>query len=419
MTLNLQVQEYLLSHSLDDLIKEHGIYPGFGNKDQTQKFSLNYDQIESRNSDPLTHECRGLILAKTDGSPVVLSEVVGETVVLARPFNRFFNLGQGEATSIDFTDPETVLMDKVDGTLIILHFDKFKERWCVATRAVPDADTSIDGFEDFTFRRLFELCIYQCAVDVSLANPKFAQEAAKSHFHALTSTHCLKHLTYCFELTSPENQVVVHYPKKSLTLLAIRNTKNGEELPIEQSLIALVVPCVAKHQFSSVDQVVEFILTKNPAEYEGMVAMDKGYNRVKMKHPGYLALSSLKSSATSSPRRLLELVLLERADDVMPLLPDHAKVKLVEMQRGLMLLCQTYDTHHKKIKETCTTRKDYAIQVQTQGLWIAPLINMYLDKVSSMKGFLLSQQHKKGEDQQGWSDTFLDVISSEILKVNL
>jgi hypothetical protein len=408
----LKVQEYLLTHSLDDLIKEHGIYPGFGNKGQRYKFCLNYDQIESRNFDPLTHECRGLILAKPDGSPVSNQEILGDTIILCRPMNRFFNLGQGEAAPIDFNDKETVLMDKLDGTLTNLYFDYFKPEWCVSTRSVPDADTSIDGFEDFTFRKLFELALYECKLARKMTFPSISPEKNFQLFTSGWYDHPNVEIenTYSFELTAPDNQVVVYYPERCLTLLAIRNNRTGEELPIE-GVIDHLVPCVKTYHFSGVDEVVDFICSKNPSEFEGMVARDKHFNRVKMKHPGYLALSSLKSSAVASPRRLLELVLMEKADDVMPLLPEHAKVHLVRMQEELTVLLKTYDELYVTIRSSCETRKDFAIAVQSRKLWIGPMMSMFLGNVSSFKEFILAQK-----TETGWSDGFLDTLTEMMKK---
>ena len=62
----LLVQKYLETHTFGDLAKEHGVYASFSKSGH--KFSLNYDQIEAKESDPLAQECRGLILACEDGT---------------------------------------------------------------------------------------------------------------------------------------------------------------------------------------------------------------------------------------------------------------------------------------------------------------------------------------------------------------
>src|SRR5215472_2256731 len=107
----LLVQEYLETHTLGDLARDHGVYASFSKSGY--KFSLNYDQIEAKESDPLAQQCRGLILATPDGQPVVgqrtpdgkidrTGTVIGKTKILAYPMNRFFNYGQSAAASIDW-----------------------------------------------------------------------------------------------------------------------------------------------------------------------------------------------------------------------------------------------------------------------------------------------------------------------------
>ena len=102
----LLVQQYLETHTLGDLVRDHGVYASFSKSGH--KFSLNYDQIEAKESDPLAQECRGLILSLTDGQHIVgVTDasgrtnrdhvVLGPTKILAYPMNRFFNHGQGSA----------------------------------------------------------------------------------------------------------------------------------------------------------------------------------------------------------------------------------------------------------------------------------------------------------------------------------
>jgi len=104
----LQVQNYLLTHSLNDLIKEHGVY----HRIHGHKMSLNYDQIEAKDNDPIAQECRGLILGfnKSVTDP---NEVFGDTEVVAYPFKRFFNYGQDSAARVNFSNAK--FYQKYDG----------------------------------------------------------------------------------------------------------------------------------------------------------------------------------------------------------------------------------------------------------------------------------------------------------------
>ena len=100
----LLVQQYLMHRTFGQLEKEHGVYASFSR--DGKKWSLNYDQIEAREDDPLAQECRGLILACADHKPMYCrldaqgkrhyeEMSAGSTVVIAYPLRRFFNAGQG------------------------------------------------------------------------------------------------------------------------------------------------------------------------------------------------------------------------------------------------------------------------------------------------------------------------------------
>lgn len=107
------VQKYLMFKSLQELEAEHGVK----HRISQHKISLNYDQIEAKDSDPLAQECRGLILTPVQGS-IVTEAPLGETRILARPFDRFFNLGQEAAVPVGLDHPETRFYEKMDGCFL-------------------------------------------------------------------------------------------------------------------------------------------------------------------------------------------------------------------------------------------------------------------------------------------------------------
>jgi len=207
----LLVQEYLKTHSLEALDREHGIKA----RPCGHKFSLNYDMIEAKDDDLMAQECRGLILCLADDNAVLsLDEPLGETRVLARPFDRFFNHGQGAAADVDLEHPDTRFYEKMDGTLCILYFDFVKDEWHVATRSVAEADLPIDGFEDFTFRTLFEKACLETTGLEDFWRFTFLLDTKK---------------TYLFELTTPRNRIVVNYENYGITLLGARTNECGTE----------------------------------------------------------------------------------------------------------------------------------------------------------------------------------------------
>lgn len=392
--MSMDIQQYLLTHSFNDLAKDHGIYPGFGKKGKQDntKFSLNYDQIESKNSNPLTHECRGLILRRIQNKNIEsLDEVIGTTVVVAKPFKRFFNYGQPEAALKSLEGSDVLVMEKRDGTLGILYFDHLKTEWCIATRSTPEADLPIQNIfeKDFTFSDLFQKCLK----DMGYHNPDDFYTQLDSKF------------TYCFEITSPLNKVVVSYQKNELTLLAVIETTTGKEWNYNQLKNGVAgIPFVQHWFLKTFDELISFIVGHNPSEFEGIVAMDSEGNRVKLKHPGYLALAHIKDSACSSRRNLLELILLEKADDAYPLLPSDFQKELLSLQEKVNKMFSFYDEHFKSLPKE--GRKEFAIEVQNRKLWIGPLMNMFLGKCSSMKEFVFSLRSKENT----WSDSTIDKL---------
>lgn len=401
--MKLLVQEYLENHSLGDLAREHGVYASFS-KSGT-KFSLNYDQIEARESDPLSQECRGLILSLTDGQHVcgVATPdgkvnrdhvVMGPTRVLAYPMKRFFNHGQGSAAQINWNDPSRAVLEKLDGTLCIVYHDPWFDQWCVATRSVPEADLIMDNGL-FTFRTLFE---------------KAVEETAGMSFRSFT-TNLSKSHTYCFELTTPYNRIVVDYKTCGVTLLAVRKLTTHEELNPKRCEVANVVPVVKTYVYNTIDELVNWVSSLNPMEHEGVVVRDGNFNRIKVKNAAYVAYNKVRDRLGTSERNVVELILSEKDDDVVPMLPEEIVKNLQKIKVGVQSAILKYDEAYRSAKAQADAtqpgdKKTFAILVtKNKSLWNAPFFQMFDGKAANMKDFIM--KNRKGGT---WGDSFLDKI---------
>lgn len=129
----------------------------------------------------VTRQCRGLIFD-------------GEGRVVARPFPKFFNIGQLEAPVLDLDEPVRVF-DKLDGSLGILYYPgpgiatrgSFTSEQAERATAMLDAICEETGWE-----------------------PK-------------------ANLTYLFEIIYPENRIVVNYGQtEELVLLEVIETDTGQ-----------------------------------------------------------------------------------------------------------------------------------------------------------------------------------------------
>jgi len=410
----LLVQEYLLTHTFGQLAAEHGVYASFAKAGH--KFSLNYDQIEAKESNPLAQECRGLVLASKDGhihTPVINPGVKpdfnhispGETTILAYPMNRFFNHGQGCAAQIDWSDPKLAILEKLDGTLCIIYFDLFTDKWCVATRSVSEADLLMDNGL-FTFRTLFE---------------KALTDTTGYSFDVFTR-YLNKAYTYCFELTTPYNRIVVDYKSNGITLLAVRGLVTLQELDMKHPVVDLLptsLPIVQAHTYTSVEDLVNWVSSLNPMEHEGVVVRDSKFNRIKVKNAAYVAYNKLNDKLGSSERNCMQFILLEKDDDVASFLPADIVNNMQQLKEGLQKSIHEHDLVYDIAKTVVDvanpgSKKEFALAVQkavehgktiNRVIWTAPFFAMWDGKASSMKDFI-QKNRKNGE----WGDSFLDKL---------
>lgn len=407
--MKLLVQEFLETHTFKELEQQHGVYCSLSKSGH--KWSLNYDQLEAKESDPLAQECRGLILSRKDGSviPSPKDDVVpGETMILAYPMKRFFNHGQGAAAQIDWSDPKLSVLEKMDGTLCILYWDPWlpgdnnaetANKWCVATRSVPDADLLMDNGL-FTFRTLFEKALRETTgYDLSMG------------FKYLVD----RHHTYCFELTTPYNRIVVAYPDCRITLLSVRNLVTHGEMEFDHPVVERLiprVPFVQAHTYTSIDDLLNWVSSLNPIEHEGVVVRDSQFNRIKVKNAAYVVYNKLHDRLGSSERNCMEFVLLEKDDDVAPFLAPEVGQNMAKLKEGLQRAIMKYDSVYQLILLNLKAlglegnKKEFALLVtRHHDMWHAPFFIMFTGKASSMKDFI-----QKSRKNGTWNDGFLDKI---------
>lgn len=236
---------------------------------------LKYNQIASPFAEPLVRECRGLILDESaDWTPV------------SRAFDKFFNHGEVLAASIDWRTAR--VQEKVDGSLCVLYC--YRHVWHVATSGTPDGGGQI-GASELTFADLFWRTLDELASPWGKAADLLPADESR---------------VFMFELTSPLNRVVVPHQRASLTLLAVRDMETmQEEHPEGWSDL---FPVVREFSLQSMADVLATFEHLDPLRQEGYVVVDGGFNRVKVKHPGYVAIHHIRGENGPTPRRMLEIV---------------------------------------------------------------------------------------------------------------
>lgn len=292
----MNVKEYIKNNGLDKLVNEFKIIV----TDYPDRIVLNYNQIESPRFNSIVDECRGLILRKETWE------------VLARSFNRFYNLCEGvqsdknttldvqRVATMDGSYQETkmdingaVIQEKLDGSLISMYFDG--EKWCFATRKMAF------GEGKSVFGRTF--------ADVFKSSDEFP-----SVMNFVSSDDQFKKYTLVFELTGPENRVVTPYEGTHITLIGARFNEYGWEASssfLDGWAAKMKCPRPKTYKVYSWENVMSLV-SEFPSMQEGVVILfenEKGFMRVKCKNPKYVAIAHMRENGGISPKNVLKLVM--------------------------------------------------------------------------------------------------------------
>jgi len=202
----LQVQKYMRSgKTLADPKVEHGIKI----KEYDRFVCLNYDQIKSKKTHPITVECRSLKLLKDD-----------DWTVVSRSFDRFYNYGESPDEYAAFDFQHAVALEKVDGSLISFWWNPLDKQWEMSTRANIFAEGGAPRQGAAKSEKGAEASF--CDVVTALF-PEW-----RTTFSALAADFAdLTEWTVICEWCAPQNLVVTPYEKSELVLLGMRHNLSG------------------------------------------------------------------------------------------------------------------------------------------------------------------------------------------------
>lgn len=331
----LQVQSFLRENggSLELLASTHGIYATQSQK-HPQLYSLKYHMIEAKPYAQITRECRGIILDSGN-----------DWAVVARPFDRFFNLGEGPAVDIDWAS--TRVYEKLDGSLMILyHYDG---EWQVASSGVPDASGPV--MDRHTISSIY---------------PTFAHlfwGAFKHEGYSLPDG--FEEYCFMFEMMTPFNKVIVPHKTYRLTLLGVRHKDGTELLPEEVAAKCGFFTAPTFPHLTSPEEILSTISELNPMVSEGYVACDSNFQRVKVKSPAYVALSKLKDSF-ASPNAAIEIARLGETSEVGLYFPEYAK-ELERAKNRVNRLIDSLNETYESVKDI-ESQKEFAQNVISSPL---------------------------------------------------
>lgn len=228
-------------------------------------FKYNNDTIYSQDWDVVTLNARGIVFDSQTGS------------VVARPFKKFFNYNEffddkGNHTNLyEKLPPEWKpnlsghfrCMEKADGSLGIVFYNPYTEKWQVKTGGSFDSAQAI-----------------------------WAQNWFDNNVDTL---YLVNTRTYLFEIISKEDVHPIHYDFEGLVLLSVISNKTGEEYSLEEikhTAELLKVRMVEIYNFDDFGKAVDW--AKNlPKTQEGLViTFDNGF-KCKAKSDDWCQLSKM------------------------------------------------------------------------------------------------------------------------------
>jgi len=301
-----------------------------------------YNQISSPFAEPIVRECRGIVLDEGNGWRVV-----------SRAFDKFFNHGEPNAADIDWTT--AYVQEKVDGSLCTLY--EYAGEWHVATTGTPDARGDVNG-SGVIFADLFWRTLLKSGIETDIP-----------------SEWCV-----LFELTGPLNRVVVPHAEESLTCLGARNRETGEWMRARDAAVITRSRAVADFPLQSIADISASFASMSPLAQEGYVIVDAAFNRIKVKHPGYVALHHAKDGMTT--RAFVEIARSGEVPEVVTAFPELRPL-LDDATERLSRLVASVEAEYEPIRGI-EAQKDFA-QRATKTTCSAALFAVRAGKVATVR----------------------------------
>jgi RNA ligase len=301
-------------------------FPDVDTHKSGEGYSPFFNSIENMVKAMVRRECRGLVFDSETGE------------LINRRYHKFFNVNERDETSIDKIDWSRphVILEKLDGSMVSPCFVNGHLRWMTK---MGITDTSMEA-EVFV-----------------ASHPDYTELAA----------HYLKHgFTPVFEWCSNKNRIVLDYPEDRLVLTAMREMKFGSYMlhdALERigerygiPVVAAIYPQDGQHE--------ELLLLLGEAEdMEGVVVRFDDGHMVKIKSDWYVRIHKVKSML-GQERDVVELILKNELDDMLPVLPREDVEKIEKFQVVLMEQIRLAAWHvYQTVKQNRETmdRKTFAI----------------------------------------------------------
>lgn len=245
----------------------------------------------------IRRECRGLVFNK-------------EGYVIARRYHKFFNAGEKPETALDKIDLSRphVILEKLDGSMI----------------------TPIPIYEQGVVRLWWGTKMG--ITDVAFPVTAFSQQNRQYYKFALAMF--TDGFTPIFEWCSRHNRIVIDHSQDRLVLTAIREDRTGQYIPYNEmqkigGSHGVEVVKAYEHQ-GDLNSLIAYIRALD--DKEGFVIRFDDGHMIKVKSDWYCKVHQAKDML-SDERKALTLILEEKLDDLLPILLDEDRERIVKYQK--------------------------------------------------------------------------------------
>ena len=298
---------------------------------------FNYNMFESDNYDPIVTEARGLVLDSENNFKIV-----------RKGFNRFFNYGEDPAAKIDWSTADATI--KEDGTLIFLSY--YDGRWIWGTRQNFDAnEAELSDALYPTFGALLK-------------------DVISNHYPKFDVTKAREGDTYCFELCTRFNRIVIDYPEPKLFLLTVFNNDGIFDVPPGTEYKSHYVDSFADvwevdrpkyYKMASIDDYSELVEGFG-VQHEGIVVRDANGQRIKMKSKLYFEMHKQMSNGAMDTEVIIGLIRSGEDAEFLSYFPDYKdKFESVRKQVTDAMVRIQQIKHACDVGQRNMSRKDFAL----------------------------------------------------------
>lgn len=301
----LKIEDFIMEHICEDWVTLLTQSPYNLLKDEDNDYILfKYNLENSDFNEEIVREARGIVIDKHSLKAVALS------------FRKFWNVQEPYHDDIDWKNCR--VQEKIDGSKILVWYDRRNRRWRLSTSGMLDAfKAEVNGFRT-TYGELFSKALSNVNTDL------------ETFYNCLKDSYC-----YTFELVSPESRIVVPYKKTRLYFIGLRDVTDMVELnpDLDVEVINLGLLRPREYNLCSLEDCMT-ATNKMGFDEEGFVVVDKEWRRVKIKSPAYVAAHYLRSNGVTSYSKVLDMVESGRDKQFLEVYPEY-KDKFDEVREAL------------------------------------------------------------------------------------